>query len=195
MLGHRNDVPELLRKSDVLVLPSIEEGSALVTAEARASGCVLLVSEGAGATCEHMKTGLVHRVGDAETLTQHITLLHKDRALLERLRAASVAAVPEITWTAAGERLLHVYRDTIAAHSPGVSRDNGRDNGRGDARPRREHAIPAEPRRDIAEPAVAVFAAPAAQPRHPPQPERRVVGFGDDLPAFLARPPRVAARA
>src|SRR6266403_1665860 len=39
------------------------------------------------------------------------------------------------------------------------SRDNGRDNGRSDARPRRAHAIPAEPRRDIAEPAVAVFAA------------------------------------
>jgi superfamily II DNA/RNA helicase len=34
----------------------------------------------------------------------------------------------------------------------------------------------------------------AAQPERP-QPERRVVGFGDDLPAFLARPPKVAARA
>ncbi len=67
-----------------------------------------------------------------------------------------------------------------------------RDNGHGDARPRRERAPPAEPRRDIAEPAVAVFPAPPAQPR---QPERRVVGFGDDLPAFLARAPRVAARA
>ena len=29
VLGHRNDVPELMRKSDILVLPSIEEGSAL----------------------------------------------------------------------------------------------------------------------------------------------------------------------
>src|SRR5262249_42208109 len=30
VLGHRNDMPELMRKSDILVLPSMEEGSALV---------------------------------------------------------------------------------------------------------------------------------------------------------------------
>jgi superfamily II DNA/RNA helicase len=70
-----------------------------------------------------------------------------------------------------------------------------RDNGRGEARPRRERAAAAEPRRDIAQTTVAVFAQPAEQPRHPAQPEHRIVGFGDDLPAFLARAPRVAARA
>jgi superfamily II DNA/RNA helicase len=32
------------------------------------------------------------------------------------------------------------------------------------------------------------------QPREPAEPERKVVGFGDDLPAFLARPPRIVAR-
>lgn len=119
VLGHRNDVPELMRKSDILVLPSIEEGSALVTAEARGSGCVLAVSDGAGAVCQHMRTGLIHRVGDVETLTKHITLLHEDRELLERMRAASLKMVPEITWTAAGEKLLQAYRETIAAHAAG----------------------------------------------------------------------------
>ncbi len=104
VLGHRNDVPELMRKSDILVLPSIEEGSALVTSDARASGCVLLVSEAAGAICQHMENALMHRVGDVEALTQHITMLHEDRALLERLRAASLRTVPEITWTAAGSK-------------------------------------------------------------------------------------------
>jgi len=122
VLGHRNDVAELMRKSDVLVLPSIEEGSALVTSDAQACGCVLLVSEAAGAVCSHMKTGLMHKVGDVEALTQHITLLHEDRALLERLRAASLQACSEITWTAAGAKLLDVYRETIAAYRMGVSR-------------------------------------------------------------------------
>jgi superfamily II DNA/RNA helicase len=76
------------------------------------------------------------------------------------------------------------------------------DNGHGDSRngpspePRQPAArgpsrhAPARPAEPQA--AVAVFAQPAAQPR---QPERGVVGFGDDLPAFLARAPRVAARA
>lgn len=121
VLGHRNDVAELMRQSDILVLPSIEEGSALVTSEARASGCVLLVSEAAGAICRHMENALVHRVGDVPALAQHITMLHSDRALLERLRAASVANISEITWTAAGARLLDVYRETIAAYRAGAS--------------------------------------------------------------------------
>jgi glycosyltransferase involved in cell wall biosynthesis len=123
VLGHRKDAPELMRKSDVLVLPSIEEGSALVTTEARGSGCVLIVSEGAGAVCKHMETGLIHRVGDVAALSQHITMLHEDRDLLERLRAASLKTAPEITWTAAGRVLLQVYLETISSHRAGNARE------------------------------------------------------------------------
>jgi hypothetical protein len=48
-------------------------------------------------------------------------MLHANRTLLERLRAASLAAAPEVTWTAAGAKLLDVYRETIAAHAVGMS--------------------------------------------------------------------------
>jgi glycosyltransferase involved in cell wall biosynthesis len=118
VLGHRSDIPELMRKSDILVLPTIEEGSALVTAEARGSGCVLVVSDAAGANCRHMENALVHRAGDVETLTEHLNLLNEDRPVLEKLRAASLRTVNEITWTAAGVRLLNVYHDAIEA-APG----------------------------------------------------------------------------
>ncbi|RSL17389.1 glycosyltransferase involved in cell wall biosynthesis [Edaphobacter aggregans] len=123
VLGHRTDVPDLMRQSDILVLPTIEEGSALVTSEGRASGCVLLVSEAAGAIGRHMENALIHQVGDVPALAQHFTMLHEDRVLLERLRIASVAGVSEITWTAAGARLLDVYRETIATHKAAVSRE------------------------------------------------------------------------
>lgn len=113
VLGHRNDVPELMRKSDILILPSVEEGSALVTAEARGSGCVLLVSNAAGAICKHMVDALVHQPGDVASLSQQITMLHENRALLERLRAASLATANEVTWAAAGMRLLGAYRDIL----------------------------------------------------------------------------------
>jgi glycosyltransferase involved in cell wall biosynthesis len=121
VLGHRNDVQDLMRKSDILVLPSIEEGFGLVIAEAMGSGCVPLASEACTEICSHMKTGLVHKVGDVAALTQHITMLHEDRALLERLRSASLEASPGFTWTAAGTRLLDVYRETIAACKAGTS--------------------------------------------------------------------------
>jgi glycosyltransferase involved in cell wall biosynthesis len=115
MLGHRNDVPELVRQSDILVLPSIEEGFGLACTEAMASGCVPLVSDACTDLCRHMDNALVHPVGDVEMLTQQITLLHQDRGLLEKLRAASIRTVPEITWTAAGVKLLEVYRNVVAA--------------------------------------------------------------------------------
>jgi len=116
VLGHRNDVPELMRKSDILVLPSIEEGFGLVITEAMGCGCVPLASEACTEICSHMRTGLMHRVGDVETLSRHISMLHEDRSLLERLRAASLSTVPNITWTAAGRKLLDVYRETIQAY-------------------------------------------------------------------------------
>ncbi len=117
VLGFRNDMAELMKKSDLLVLPSIEEGSALVTSDARGSGCVLLVSEAAGAVCKHQRDALVHRVGDVQTLADQITQLHEDRVLLDRLRIASLNTVHEITWSAAGSRLLDVYREVIANHA------------------------------------------------------------------------------
>jgi len=125
VLGHRNDVPELMRKSDLLILPSIEEGFGLVITEAMGSGCVPLASEACTEICDHMKTGLMHRIGDVAAIAQHITVLHQDRALLARLRAASLRMVPEITWNAAGVKLLQVYRETIAARRAGAAWESG----------------------------------------------------------------------
>ena len=113
LLGHRRDVQKLMQESDVLVLPSIEEGSALVTSEARGCGCVLLVSEASGAICENGKNALVHQVGDVAALTSHITSLYTNPALLEKLKAESLKTVHEITWSAAGVKLLDVYRGIL----------------------------------------------------------------------------------
>src|ERR1700731_51135 len=81
---------------------------------------------------------------------------------------------------------------------------------RTDATPRREPAESRAPRRERRPsakeaqqdlPASNVTSFPrvpvARVPRRPerqPEPDRRVVGFGDHLPAFLARPPRIVAR-
>lgn len=115
VLGHRNDLPDLMRNSDVLILPSIEEGSALVSSEARGCGCVLLVSDATGAICEHGKNALVHSVGDVRTLTRHLDMVSGDRRLLSKLREASLRTVREITWTAAGRKLEWVYQQARGA--------------------------------------------------------------------------------
>jgi glycosyltransferase involved in cell wall biosynthesis len=117
VLGHRNDIPDLMRGSDILILPSIEEGFGLVCTEAMGSGCVPLVSEACTEICRHMENALVHRVGDVKTIAEQITLLHEDRRLLERLRSTGLGMVSEITWRAAGEKLLGVYQGIIESYA------------------------------------------------------------------------------
>ncbi len=117
VLGHRDDVPELMRQADIFVLPTIEEGFGLVCTEAMASGCVPLVSEACTELCRHEVNSLVHPIGDVDALTEHITRVHEDRQLLESLREAGLQLAPEITWSAAGRILLDLFRDLLERQS------------------------------------------------------------------------------
>lgn len=116
MLGQRDDVPDLMRRADLLVLPSIEEGFGLVCIEAMASGSVPLVSNACTDICRHMENSLVHSVGDVAALASHFDLLRDDPTLLARLRSAAVATSPNFTWKAAGGLLLAAYTDTMQAY-------------------------------------------------------------------------------
>jgi glycosyltransferase involved in cell wall biosynthesis len=114
LLGFVSDVPAVLRQCDVLVLPSLEEGSALVTYEARACGCVLVASDRSGAHCEHFKNSLIHSAGDVQTLREHLLLLKQDRNLLSQLRESSITSVKNLTWSDAGKVLAKIYRQSVA---------------------------------------------------------------------------------
>jgi glycosyltransferase involved in cell wall biosynthesis len=114
-LGHVDEPAAVMRRSDVLVLPSLEEGSALVTYEARACGCVLAVSDRAGAPCTSGVDALVHPAGDVDALARHLHALSGDRGLLHRLRDASLAGAPGLTWSCAAEVLAGAYRDALAS--------------------------------------------------------------------------------
>lgn len=108
------DLGPVLRESDVFVFPSLEEGSALVTYEAQASGCVLVVSDAAGARAEHLRQGLIHEAGDVTTLTEHLRALADDPELLARLRAETLAGLDRLTWSHAARELADVYAGAIA---------------------------------------------------------------------------------
>lgn len=108
-----DDVGGILRSADALILPSIEEGSALVTYEAQASGCALLVSDAAGALMTDGVHGHVHPVGDVDMLTDQLTRLATDSDHLARLRSAVIAHRDELTWAAAATRLEKVYGSVL----------------------------------------------------------------------------------
>jgi glycosyltransferase involved in cell wall biosynthesis len=113
-LGHRNDVPELMRQADVVTLPSIEEGFGLVCVEALAAGAVPMVSDACTDVCRHGENALVHHVGDVDALTAQFTALDRDPALLETLRDGALRSAPDYTWTRVGEDLVRVYEDVVA---------------------------------------------------------------------------------
>jgi glycosyltransferase involved in cell wall biosynthesis len=104
-----------MRGADVLVLPSYEEGSALVTYEARASGCVLAVSDHAGAVATDDLDALVHAAGDVQQLTAQLQRLHDDPDTLARLRAQSIAGAPQLTWAGAAAALERCYATLISS--------------------------------------------------------------------------------
>jgi glycosyltransferase involved in cell wall biosynthesis len=114
-LGATSAMADVMRGADVLVLPSFEEGSALVTYEARACGCVLAVSDHAGAVATDGVDALVHSAGDVAQLTAQLSALHADADLLARLRTASVAGAPDLTWAAAAGALQDCYETLVSS--------------------------------------------------------------------------------
>jgi glycosyltransferase involved in cell wall biosynthesis len=131
-LGFVQDVGQFMRQAQLLLLPSVTEGSALVTYEAQAAGCALLVSESAGAPCEHLVHGLIHAPGDVATLTEHLRLVDRDRGFLDALRKRARAHASSLTWTAAGERLVAAYQEGLdrgSLHQPPLSMSTSAEQG------------------------------------------------------------------
>jgi glycosyltransferase involved in cell wall biosynthesis len=123
LLGFVHDLGPVMRENDIFLYPALEDGSALVTYMAQACGCVLVVSEAAGARCVHGEDGLVHPPGDVPAITDHIRLLDRDRRLLGRLRQAAVAGAQKFTWKRAAEQLVGAYKRMVC--SLGCSWVNG----------------------------------------------------------------------
>ena len=114
ILGFVDDVPSLLRKCDVLLLPSVEEGSALVTYEAQASGCIPLVSTAAGALLPLGLHDLVHQPRDVAALSDHLRRLSRDDDRRAALRQEVVEWSSSLTWESAGQRMLEIYTACLA---------------------------------------------------------------------------------
>ena len=116
--GFVSDPASLMRESDVFLFPSVEEGSALVTYEAQACGCVLLVSDATGARVRHGVGGLIHEAGDVLTLTSHLRSVRRDHELLRSLREATLATRESLSWDAAAAELIDIYESALGLTQP-----------------------------------------------------------------------------
>ena len=115
VLGHvpQHKLKDLMSRSHVLVLPSIEEGLAMVQAQAMACGCPVIASENTGARdlFEDGKEGFIVPIRDPQTLTARLEALAGDSTLRHRMSEASLALVKSLRgWHDYGERAVAVYK-------------------------------------------------------------------------------------
>lgn len=112
-VGFIRDVSAFLLDADVLILPSWTEGSALVTIEAQASGCVPLVSEASGALGRSGVDFLEHPVGAADVVAAQLRELASDPARLAGLSAQVTSRREFLSWDTAAQSLLRCYRSAV----------------------------------------------------------------------------------
>ena len=110
-------VAEMSRAS-VLVLPSVEEGLALVMAQALACGLPVIASRNTGA--EDLFTdggeGFIVDVRDAPAIAERLTRLADDRTLLDSMSEAATRRAGALTgWAAYGRASLALFRKLAGA--------------------------------------------------------------------------------
>ena len=101
------ELATLMSRSHLLVLPSVEEGLALVQAQALACGCPVLCSAHTGG--EDLFTdgaeGFIVPIRDAHALTDRMQRLADDPDLQRRMRVAALQRVQHLGgWRAYGDR-------------------------------------------------------------------------------------------
>jgi starch synthase len=86
---------EHMSRSHVMVLPSVEEGLALVQGQAMACGCPVLATSATGAEdlFTHGVEGFIVEPRRVDLLTQHLEQLAGDRQLRDRMGAAAIERV------------------------------------------------------------------------------------------------------
>lgn len=108
---HR-DVLRLMRTCDVLVLPSIVEGRALVQQEAMACGLPLIVTRNAGGDdlIAEGETGFVVPIRAPEAIAEKINWCATNRASIPGMAIAAQRRASELTWHGYGEKVVAAIR-------------------------------------------------------------------------------------
>jgi glycosyltransferase involved in cell wall biosynthesis len=118
VIGHvpQPELKRLMSESHCLVLPSVEEGLALVQAQAMACGCPVVASNHTGSEdlLVHGEHGFITPVRDAQRLTECLQQLADDEPLRASMGRRALAHVQSAGgWRAYGQQALSIYRGLL----------------------------------------------------------------------------------
>lgn len=124
-LGHRADARELVGLLDVLVVPSLTEGTPLIVLEAMAAGVPLVASAVGGVTDQvrHGKEGLLIPPGDATALGDALLELLQDPDRAHRLGEAGRRRADSVFSHAAMVRKIEGVYHAALGHPPAQGAD------------------------------------------------------------------------
>lgn len=108
MLGWRKDATELMPDMDILLLPSLTEGTPMVLLEAMAMGVPVIASEvgGIGELIKDSKTGLLIEPRDSEAIVKSVNELLANRELADNI---SINAAKEVESRFSAHRMSELY--------------------------------------------------------------------------------------
>jgi glycosyltransferase involved in cell wall biosynthesis len=110
------DLKNEYRKASVFVLPSLEEGLALVQGEALAFGVPLLITTNTGGDdiIENGKEGFIVEPASIDSLADRMQEMADDRFLLERMSANALVTAKTLgSWDIAAGRLISQLSDVL----------------------------------------------------------------------------------
>ena len=115
-LGHvpQAELKDLMSRSHVMVLSSIEEGLAMVMAQTMACGCPVIASQNTGAEDLFTDTqeGFIVPIRDVGALTNRLQQLADDPALRNAMGQRSLERVRSMGgWNDYGSNALAIYRE------------------------------------------------------------------------------------
>lgn len=128
-LGHvpRADVYNLLDWADVLVLPSISEGSALVTYEALASGVPVITTPNSGSPVQDGVTGFIVPNRNAEAIAERLEQLARSPDLRwEMSLQARKYAEEHLSWEAYSTRLISALESVLGEYQDKILTETGK---------------------------------------------------------------------
>jgi glycosyltransferase involved in cell wall biosynthesis len=109
------EVLQLMRSCDILVLPSIVEGRALVQQEAMACGLPVIATPNAGADDLILdgETGFLVPIRSPEVIADRIKWFLSNRSHICGMGIAAQARARNLTWRGYGEKIVGAIRDLI----------------------------------------------------------------------------------
>lgn len=112
----RQRMRELMLESDVLVLPSIEDGFGMVVAEAAACGCPAIVSENTGAAdfVQEGVNGHVVPIRSPDLITERLQRMAADAELRRQLSDGALQQVQALRgWGTYGDQMVAVFSSLL----------------------------------------------------------------------------------